>query len=492
VTSPAPSAPVGPSALALQGAADAWTSAAVPPELHARFLPALTERLRSANYPHPELGGEAGGAGRVRVGARAVDLLTRHGYVDPDLLLAALLLPWCDPAAGGHREFVATRPVIGGWADAALLATVSALPRPGEDPLAQSCSYLRHLRTLPPELVAMVVAVRRAWVEAGPPDRQARFDELLLLAADVPAGLRDEVVRPLTVAARLLRAPRPPVHPPDLSADPITHPDVAVERALGAEPSWDRKSLVVAEYDIGYLIWPAQSRDPAPEPGGRVPAVIVDRQTHAATSWWELTAEHAALAYQARHRHFPLLPGWRAADRGPVEDGLDADLASAFPESVLAALAPVSEHLTAEYRDALRHGGRWPELVADWRVGVRTVSWLLASEVADPEMLRAPFVVKRELGEYLAFPAAVLAHVPATQVGETAYVDRLRTAPPEVRAVAVAYQLAAAEYAQTRFGGVCGARRADLGRMLALTADLPALRVAVASWSGTGSPGGAP
>ena len=42
-------------------------------------------------------------AGKVRQGAEALELLALAGYPDRELLVAALLLPWCDPALGGSR-----------------------------------------------------------------------------------------------------------------------------------------------------------------------------------------------------------------------------------------------------------------------------------------------------------------------------------------------------------------------------------------------------
>ncbi len=492
--------PVGPSAEALRGASAAWPdlvrSLALPAEAQERFIPMLSGLLRRATYPHPELGGETGGAARVQLGGRAVRLLARHGYTDADLVLTALLLPWCDPALGGHREFVAQRPVVTSWVDAAVLATVSAHARPGQDPHAHWCSYLRHVLTLPASLLSVVVAVRRAWVETASPDQRERFDELihglLPLATAVPDGLRADAARPLSFVKRLMRTERQPVYPPDLVADPITHPDAAVERALHAEPGWRRDSLAVTEHDVGYLLWQEQVPDFVPSVGGRVASLIVDRESHAVTSWWEFSPGIALATYELRHRLFPLPPGWR---QGPVEDGLSTELP---------ALAPVRDDLAAEYRDALAYGSRWPEYAIDWRVGMRTVALVQATGLSDAETLRAgllaPFVAGREPAEIqarlrplsvtalTALSATVLldaARVPAVPVGTSAaatfaeYVHQLARTPQKARAVGVAYQIASAEDAQSRFGGLCPLRRADLARLVPLTADLPGLRVLV-------------
>jgi hypothetical protein len=521
------------------GAAEAWRQGVdeLPAEafaaLDAGLLPALERLLRGAGHPAPDLGGKAGGAARLRQGVRAAALLARHGYRDPELLLAALLMPFADPGIGGHRELVATRPRVTGWSDAILLAAVDAQPRPGQDHAGAWRCYLRHVRALPPELVALVVASRRAWLETGPPDQRDRFAELtgdlLPLAGELPAGLRAEVSRPFSLAARLVGAGRTAGASPDLAANPVTDPDVAVELAARFEPGWPRERLAVAEYDAGYLVW-LTGVPVSPHPGGRVAALIVDRETRVVSSWWDLSPEHAMTAYAARHQHFPLPPGWRAAGRGPVPAGLtDAltlapDPAGAGPELVPGQagladagpeLAPVRDHLAGYYELQLSAGEGWPEFLSRWSRGVIAVSLLAGAGVREPAPLRAallaPFGAGTGDADYrwhrdalrAVDPAAAelldLARWPELPPGGSAAVvaaaraRSLAAAPPGARWVAVADRLAVAEYADSRFGGVCLALRAHLGRMLPLVADLPELHAAAARRAGVNTdeaPGG--
>ncbi len=148
-------------------------------------------------------------------------MLAWCGVTELDLLLAAFELPWCDPALGGHRELAAGRPVLRDWADAVLLATMSAEPRPGQDEDGAWASYLHHVRGMPSQVRALVVASRYADVAAGdhqPAEAARRFARLVagldVLAADLPA-LRE-------------RAAVPPMRLPPVPPGPLRQPAARV------------------------------------------------------------------------------------------------------------------------------------------------------------------------------------------------------------------------------------------------------------------------
>ncbi len=54
--------------------------------------------------------------------------------------------------------------------------------------------------------------------------------------------------------------------------------------------------------------------------------------------------------------------------------------------------------------------------------------------------------------------------------------------------MAVALALGGAGHALTRFGGVCGLRRAELGRARRLSTDLPGLDAELSAWAGGETP----
>ena len=464
---------------------------ALPEADHDRFAAALLARLRTPTRwqdpPPPTTVTQ-----RVRQGVRAVELLAAAGVTDQDLLLVALQLPWCDPALGGDRGLATERPRVTGWPDAVLFATLAAEPRPGEDPMAARLAHLRHVSAMPAEIRAIVVA---SW-RAGPGERAAQHRELVAavtpLLAGLPAEFRDAVLRPPTLLARFTGATPTPVDP--RGPEPITHPDVAVAAARAAEPMAAAGPLTVEEYDVGYLLWLAPGAGSAAEPGSRVPALIVDRQTRAVTSWYELSPGHAMEIYAARHRLFPLAPGWRLGDRPPVEQGLGAGL----PAPLVAVIGQLAE----QYRGELSGGTGWPATVDRWSVGTGGVALLGAADLAEPVVLAAallaPLVAGQDeptvrwyreslppIGARLLDAARIPPVPPGQRAGDVfdAYVAGRIGAAREVRAVAAAFALAGARHALVRFGGVCPVRRAELGRLRALTTDLPVLDAELAAWA---------
>jgi hypothetical protein len=469
--------------------------------LGAGFAAGLSTRLRTPTR-WDEPASTATVAQRIRQGVRAVELLALADVTDPDLVLAALQLPWCDPVLGGDRSLATERPRVTQWSEAVLFATLTAEPRPGQDPLAALRAYLRHVATAPPEIRAVAVA---SW-RAGPGARAQHHRELDVtpLLDGLPDGFRDAVLRPPTLLARLTGAPPAPSAPED--PEPITHPDVAVAAARNAHPLAAAGSLTVEEHDVGFLLWEAPDPAQVAAPGSRVPALIVDRQTHAVTSWNELSPAHDIEVYAARHRLFPLLPGWQASERPPIEQGLAADLTHRFPPDVSAPLAAASAQIAEQYRNELSRGTGWPATVDRWNVGTAAVEILLAADLGTPDVLAAALLSPHVSGQdertarwYLeALPPASArlldaARTPATAPGQSAgevfaaHVTALTGAPRKVRAVAAAFAQASARYALARFGGVCQVSRAGLGRLQVLTTDLPAFDAELAAWTKEGS-----
>ncbi len=177
--------------------------------------------------------------------------------------MAALLLPWCDPALGGSRVYAAERPRVTGWSEAVLFAALSAEPRPGQGPLGARHEQLRHVASMPAEIRAVVAASWRAALGLGPGSAAQRHRELVTdvtaLLDGLPAEFREAVVRPPTLLGRLTGAlPAAGTGETTIGdTDPITHPDTAVQVALEAGPGIGPGPIAIEEYDVGYLLWPA-------------------------------------------------------------------------------------------------------------------------------------------------------------------------------------------------------------------------------------------
>ncbi|KWW99241.1 hypothetical protein LI90_875 [Carbonactinospora thermoautotrophica] len=494
--------------------------------LDVRLPGLLYERARQGNLAG-SVGDFQAGERRVRQGAYAVQLLARHGITELDLLLAAFQLPWCDPALGGHRALAAERPVIRDWADAVLLATMSAEPRPGQDEDGAWASYLHHVRGMPPRVRAVVVASRYADVAAGghAPEEAARRHARLVggldaLAADLPA-LREEAARP--PAWQFASTGFPRVTP--AAARPCTDPDTALAIARDAQP-WVGEDARVEEYDVGFLVhhphpvpaapqFPAPGGAPAapggavpggappppgglPAPGGRQAAVIVDRETGAPSYWWEFTVGHALARYQVRHRLFPLPLSEQGRHGTLLRYGLHQDLAGLGPALGRFDLNPVYREIQDSYHRTLDNGGDWPVLVDTWRIAVRAIRTLVGCGFQDVETLMAALAVARLVhldhlnaadryvqgltGRTAELAVAARPPAPAFRSAVDAYARRLSGAPVEVRAVAAAVALARAEYARDRYRVGSLARYRELERLRELVPEVPGLREEAAGW----------
>jgi len=382
-------------------------------------------------------------ADRVRRGVRAVELLPLAGVTSHDLLLAALQLPWCDRTRAGQ-------PRVTSWADAVVLAVLPIDPRPGQYPAHARGEYARHVRALPADVRAVAAAA------FGGAD----------LVDGLPDQFRDAALRPPTLFGRLTGS-RPQV-PAPVHLDPITHQDAALAAARAQAP-WLPAEVTVEEHDVGYLVWTPVQDQPG-SVGASAPAVIVDRQTRAVTTWHEPSPHHALAIYAARHRLFPLLPGWGSG--APVAESLRADLARRLPTIALPA------QLAEQYANELSYGTTWPATVDRWNVGTSAAEQLKSIGISSPDTLTAALLAPWVLGADEATARWYLDALPpdaARQLQGTN--DR------EARAVTAAFSLAGARYARARFGGLCPLRRAELGRTRALTQDLPELDTALAAFT---------
>ncbi|WP_434581848.1 hypothetical protein [Carbonactinospora thermoautotrophica] len=497
--------------VAVFGAVNAWHQArpdllnALPWEtfgfLDVRLPGVLHERARQGNLVE-DIGDFRAGERRVWQAVHALRMLVWCGITELDLLLAAFQLPWCDPALGGCRALAAERPVVRDWADAVLLATMSAEPRPGQDEDGAWASYLHHVRGMPAQVRALVVASRYADVAAGghqPVETARRFARLAagldVLAADLPALRERAAVPPMQLP------PVPPAQAGGPGPRPCTDADTAVALARNAAP-WVDENVMVEEHDVGFLVYyPRPPPDPAaplpvpggtPAPGGRQSAVIVDRETGAATEFWEFTAHHALDQYRVRHRLFPLPLSEQGRYGTLLRYGLHQDLAGLGPALGRFDLDPACQQIQQAYESGLRHGGDWAAVVEAWRVGLEAVRTLVAYGFTGHEVLSAALVIAgtgvvRWQEDYLAprtreLVAAARPPTPAFIPEFAEYVERLEAAPVETRVLATAVALARAAHARARYRVGSIARYRELEQLQLVLTDVPDLRREVFEW----------
>ncbi len=461
--------------------------------------------------------------GLLRVGIRTAAELAKHASPEPELLAAAVTLPWYDAALLGTRA-----PLTGGrrpldWAAAMVLAMAPASSyRSGPD--NGRSEYLRQLAALPPVLRAAVILERdlaaepggpTGWGGTAPPLSTARpFDqsEVAVLAAGIPPQL-------------LPSGHRAPGAPPAPSAVD-GHPSTVDSQAAAAELVRRHQHLpfgshrMVVDSDPGFVVdgieliyrvrWdvpPEAIRSLGPPltvPGDtatvryREPGWIVDRVTREVIPV-DLSTPSVA-AYVAARRVYPLAPGWRLDGRPPVPDGLGADLAALlstveYGQALGPGLEPLVPEVTARYATALGTES-WPDYLVAWQVGREAVRVLLAAGLADPDLILGALLVARGAGsaDTLVEDASTQWQTPAGDiaraarphgedtdpVGAVRRAARLAGAPAPVRTLALANARARYQVESALFGHPPAGRAAELAALSPLAGDLPAIQPIIA------------
>lgn len=475
-------------------------------------LLALAERSQPSADPRQE--------GLLRVGIRTAAELAKHAAPDPELLAAAVALPWYDGALLGTRAPLTGRRRPVDWAAVMVLAMAPASShRFGPD--NGRSEYLRQLAALPPVLRAAVILERdlaaaepggpTGWGGTAPPLSTARpFDhsEVAALAAGIPPQLLPSGHR----------APAAPAVPSAVDGQPATvdSPAAAAElvrrhlhlpfgsyrMVVDGDPEFvvDGTELV---YRVRWDVPPEAIRPLGPPlsvPGDtattryREPGWIVDRVTREVIPV-DLSTP-AVAAYVAARRVYPLPPGWRPEARPPVPDGPGADLAALlstveYGQALGPGLEPVVREVTARYATALGTES-WPDYLIAWQVGRETVRVLLAAGVVDPDLILSALLAARGAGsaDTLVDDASALWRTPAGDnaragrprdddmdpVGAVRRAARLAEAPAAVRTLALANTRARYQVERGLFGHPPAGRAAELAALSPLASDLPAIQ----------------
>ncbi|GAA4707056.1 hypothetical protein [Phytohabitans rumicis] len=384
------------------------------------------------------------------IGVGTATALAKEAPPDPELLAAAVALPWYDGALLSARAALIdlARPI--GWAEAMVLAMAPAGAR--SMALAQS-AYLRQLAALPPLLRAVVI-LERDQAAAGPPMGPSQpFDDnaLALLAPGIPRKLLPPGGRP---PGPTLAPPPPPVGTPieavDLVRKQVNEPFGSYQMTVDGDPGFAVDALELV-YRVRWDVPPEEIRPvgrPTVNPGDTeavrydAPGWIVDRVTRDVYPF-DLAGPTVESFVGAR-RVYPLPPGWLLEGRRPIPDGL----ATLVPAPAQAALAPAIQEATARYA-ALLATETWPDFLMAWQVGTETVRLLLAGGFTDPELLTRALSARPEPDETDGSGAARRA-------------SRLADAPAPERALAVANAQARATIETHLFGVLPQARRDEL------------------------------
>jgi hypothetical protein len=421
--------------------------------------------------------------GLLRIGVSTAAALARES-ADPELLAAAVALPWYDGDLLGQRTPLVARGRPIDWAGAMVLAMVPPAGSRfrGSGGQWPTWPYLRQLAALPPVLRGVVLTERAyAGATAAGPGvmlfggvRPFDNEALALLAPGVPRGL-------------LPPHGGPPV-PMGEQPAPVGTPAEAIElvrrqpakfgayqMAMDGPPKYVVESAELV-YQVRWDAPPEQIRTlgpPAPNPGDqenvlfREPGWIVDRVSREvqavdlSTSWrW----------YPSSRRVFPLPPGWRPEGRPPVPDGL----AATAPPQVHAAAGPALREATARYA-ALLATEEWPDFLVAWSVALETVRVL---GTADPDSVTAALLAAQGTApaDTLVDEASELWRTPAGELARAARPDpdetdgtgaarraaRLADAPAPVRALVLANAQARLAVEGQLFGAVPQARRDEL------------------------------
>lgn len=317
---------------------------------------------------------------------------------DPELIAAAVALPWYDDALLGQRAPLIARAEPVDWPAAMVLAMAPAATRyrvSAADPPAWP--YVRQVAALPP-LLRGVVLMERALAAAASGRGAALLGAVRPFDDAALAVLAPEVPRRLLPPAG---PPGQPVAPPP----PVGSPAEAIALVRGEQPRFGSYTMavdgtpkyIVDSAELVYQVrWDAPPEairtvgPPAPNPGDqantryREPGWIVDRVSREVYAF-DLASPWLAW-YPSTRRVFPLPPGWRPEGRPPVPDGL----AATAPPPVLAA-APVLREATARYASLLTTE-LWPDFLVAWRVGLETVRALAAT---DPDTVTAALLAAR-------------------------------------------------------------------------------------------------
>ncbi|WP_067068595.1 type VII secretion system-associated protein [Carbonactinospora thermoautotrophica] len=275
----------------------------------------------------------------VRLGTAAVRILAQCGITDADVLCAALFFRMVEPMYGGNRVWISGKQMLEDWFEALLRSATGPELHPGVHPNVVYETYLRHLRTTPWEVRAIVVANRIADVTTpwnSEQVRQNRFVELqsplLSCAADFPEGLRSEMAR----VTGLDPMAAPPVTVVPNLTTVVTSADHAlyVARQATGRPG---EPAQVREFDVGYLVYSPSDLEP-PQPGGagdrwRVFTVhklwgVVGEEvlTEVRRDGLDAAVNQAVSRFRARYAVFPLPPGWEEARGQELRDAPREDV----------------------------------------------------------------------------------------------------------------------------------------------------------------------
>ncbi|WP_173078848.1 hypothetical protein [Phytohabitans rumicis] len=333
------------------------------------------------------------------IGVGTATALAKEAPPDPELLAAAVALPWYDGALLSARAALIdlARPI--GWAEAMVLAMAPAGAR--SMALAQS-AYLRQLAALPPLLRAVVI-LERDQAAAGPPMGPSQpFD--------------DNALALLAPASRASCCPgRPATRPHPGAAAPTgghahrgRRPGTqAGERAVWVVPDDGRRRSRLRRRRPGTglpgpLGRPARG-DPPGRPADRQPrrhrgrpvrrAGVDRRPGHPRRVPLRPGRAHGGVVRRGPPG-LPAAPGWLLEGRRPIPDGL----ATLVPAPAQAALAPAIQEATARYA-ALLATETWPDFLMAWQVGTETVRLLLAGGFTDPELLTRALSARPEPDE---------------------------------------------------------------------------------------------
>lgn len=420
----------------------------------------------------------------MRIGVDTALTLAKESPPDPELLAAAVALPWFDNGLLGPRSPLSARGRPLDWTAAMVLAMAPAGLR-SSDP--DNDGYVRQLAALPPLLRATAI-IERAFAGAaqqGPgmplgPARAFTDAEVAALSIGIPPAL-------------LPPGGLPPGPPPAPLPPPVGSPAEAIElvRKHTHEPFGSYRMYV--DGDPGFVVtgtelvyevrWDVPNSailpigGPITYPGDTEivrydePGWIVDRVTREvhAVDLAGTTLER----YVSARRIFPLPPGWRIEARPPIPDGLVAML----PVSAVASLQPMLGEAIARYTAVLATES-WPDYLIAWRIACETVNSLLTAGYGDPDTLTAAVLAAQgpAPSDLVVDQASALWHTPAGQYalaarpapdetdgpGAARRATRLAVASAEVRAVAVANAEARLAVETALFGAPPAARFDEL------------------------------
>lgn len=419
----------------------------------------------------------------MRIGVDTALTLAKEAPPDPELLAAAVALPWFDNGLLGPRSPLSARGRPLDWTAAMVLAMAPAGLR-GE---IENDGYLRQLAALPPLLRATAI-LERAFAGAAQQGPGMPLGPALAFTDAEVAALSTGIPPKLLPPGGLPPGPLPEPLPP-----PVGSPAEAIElvREHAKEPFGSYRLFV--EGDPGFLVtgtelvyqvrWDVPLDQiitiggPISYPGDTEtirydqPGWIVDRVTREVHP--VDLAGSTLERYVSARRVFPLPPGWRIEGRGPIPEGLAAML----PVSAVATVQPMLGEAIARYTAALATEA-WPDYLVAWRIACETVNSLLTAGYGDPDTLTAGLLAAQGPAptDTVVGEASPLWHTLAGQYalaarpapdetdgpGAARRAARLASASPEVRAIAVANAEARLTVETALFGIPPASREAEL------------------------------